>query len=564
MSKSRCNHGSLYFMFKWLALASLVGLLTGCDAGGNDSCHDIFYTDADSERLSSTDILFPSQEKRDQQINRCTRHQPVSPTSQGYVIHQKQLYWREQESSTHAKCVLGLGVRLYGLSCLFGKTTYSDQLNHFFPLEHEPEPGAIRVLGAHYAIANGKVYYQQFVVPGGQSLPAQVPLQILPLPASATAQQRRDSNYAMYGDQIFFKNRLVDGADLASFQPLYLPYPAPDDERLVFSYDFARDKYRVYWQNLMLDDSDPASFKIVDTDEGTDMPAVGDNHHRWRVVYDFEKKEKELGLIAHDPPDAVGGHFFRSRFTSPQGMSYARVQWSNGGVLYPLPLRMSEGDEFTVLPVGCAAKTGTLEGYPGISCAQLDNAAVSDFGRTKNKVYFRAREVAGADAASFRVIAVSSEKGNPDRGHAFAIDARQVYNFWDYQYLPEKSALQGPVIGPIPDQNGVFRFLSSGTNIYDISGSQDTRGLANNLCRYIDGQPTYNSNSSDPMLSTRGLKEAARDKGQGDQPYIELANDRYRYVFYDKPAGNDNPSHVIDLRTGKQLMMYGIPCDPAP
>ena len=63
------------------------------------------------------------------------------------------------------------------------------------------------------------------------------------------------------------------------------------------------------------------------------------------------------------------------------------------------------------------------------------------------------------------------------------------------------------------------------------------------LCRYEDG------------ASVRQLQTVARDHGKDGKPYLVLANQHYQYVFYAQPRGDDNPSHVVDLRTGQRLPM---------
>ena len=124
--------------------------------------------------------------------------------------------------------------------------------------------------------------------------------------------------------------------------------------------------------------------------------------------------------------------------------------------------------------------------------------------------------------------------------NAQALDAKALYSF-EPRHADgfSRIALQGDLSEPIPDRYGYFDMLADASEIYQL-GSPVRPAT---LCRYEDG------------ASVRQLQTVARDHGKDGKPYLVLANQHYQYVFYAQPRGDDNPSHVVDLRTGQRLPM---------
>ena len=518
----------------WLALVCCAAIPAPAVA---DTCYDSFYADAHSDPFDT------GGGRGKYEIHGCGTKRQISPASNNYVIARKKVYFRTQDSDDYPRCVGHLGFRLPGpdvpLGCLFGVTRYSIVTNHLLPLELSPAPKDFQVLAENYGVANGKVYYQQFVIPGARALPAEVPLRVLPY-AEKENPMRRDSGYAVYGDQVFFEGQRVEDVDATSFQALYFSDLPPDNDTQYF----ARDQSRVYWRGLLLDGSDPESLKVVD------RISVKDAHHLWRM------KRDDIDLVVSELPEALGGEFFRTRYTSAQGTPYFRVLWRDEklddgrSVLRTLPTRLAEGDEFTVLPAGCPPGVETMKALPGMSCAAFRYEAITDFGRTKDQVFFRDRVVPDADAASFQPFRIA----HYDSGavmNASAMDARALYYFNGDDKTPDRMAFHGPVTGPIPDKYGNLWYWTDSEGIYDSTGSNMGDGsFGLGLCAY--GGPG----------SARGLQVVSYDKGRDGRSYIELANERYRYVLFDTPKGGDNPGYVIDLKTGQRMTLQK-PCGSA-
>ena len=526
--------------FLSLALIACVALPKTAVANCSDEFFKLYDTRPNS--IQSRDFL---------ERGSCSRRKQASRASDNYVIYQNRLFFRHKETHSSSDCVIINPLVVLGKTrpeCLLNgfKTTYTT--NSFFPLQFDPDPTSFRLLAPDYAVADGKVYYQQFMIQDAQPRSAETPLR--PVPDS--------DDYVVYGDQVFFKDRLVRDADGASFQKL------PFEQA-------GRDKARVYFGAQMLDDSDPASFAAVPYDI---FPRYKDKLHQWRNY------TERMGVVAEKLPEDAGGGFFKTRYTSPEGQSYWRIQWAEkaeradsakekteGYMLFPLPMRMSEGDEFVSLPEGCPGKTGTLGGHPGMSCAQFDYLPDSDFGRTNNKIFFRDWVVQDADVASFQVFNIHHSYLTRTHGtYAWGIDSRNLYLFGadaydDYSKRPwDTVALQGEVTGPIPNKYGDFQLVADAADIHDLPG--DTFGDDSDLCRY-DNPPSTREvkvasayDDPSPTVSTRGLKVISRDEGRDGLPWIVLANDRYQYVFYLPPTRTSNPSYVMDLRTNQRLRMF--------
>lgn len=515
-------------------------------AARQDVCHDTIFIDAHSKTgfrgYERGNYVYDAHgEKIDNdayEYRDCTPHQQISKDSGSYVIVKNQLYFNEGKTSIVGACVGNIGIfsSIGRGFCPFGKTTYLIGDNKMFPLEFKPDPKVFRVLSENYGTASGKVYYKQFVIAGAQSLPAEILLRLLPSFDAGSGIRQGDSDYAVYGDQIFFQGQLVEGADAASFQALYFKIASEGDSYSVYD-KAARDKARVYWEGQMLDDSHPDAF------DAADSSSFRAGQRLWSVL-----PGGKLGMIVDKLPENLGGGFFRSRHISPQGKPYARV-WridkkldDGRAILQALPLRMSEGDEFAVLPAGCPPEAATMPGYPDISCAPFKYQAATVFGRTQNKIFVFDTEVPGVDVASFQLLSavVGKYEGYV---YAKAIDAHRFHLFGTDSH--SSVPLQGKVTLPIPDRYGNFFLFADAANIYDASGWGKPNMEPENLCRY------------DGPSSTRGLKVVSRNEGRDRQSYIELENDRYRYVFYSAKPEEQNNSHIIDLRTNQRLRMYG-------
>lgn len=511
----------------WVSLIVAISVcpLVACS---RDICHDNVYPDAHTKENSS-----------DSERRSCSKPRIISPGSSGYVVKQDRVYFRTSESSSYGACVGGIGsYSSAGRSmCPLGTTSVTVTTNHFFPLELSPRADESRILNEDYAATSDAVYYRQFVIRGARPLPHNVVLRVLPLPAGKTegGSSARRSDYAVYGEQVFYNGENVEGADADSFQALFLEDPGENSFDYYFT-ELARDKSRLYWEGRMLDDSKPAAIEVVDS------KYIKEGNHLWYVG------GGDIGLVLNKLPESLGGGFYRSRYTSPSGESYSRIQRSDElsdgrHKLVSLPLRMAEGDEFRVLPAGCPVRDGFMAGHPGLYCGPFEYRPATEFGRTKSRIFLADKPVPVADVDSFQIISVD----HYDYGgfaYAQAIDGHSMYLFRDGG--SNSVAIQGQVLGPIPSPYGNFLLLADAANIYDLTGWYFALG-SDDLCRYEDSS------------STRGLKLLERAEERDGHPYIVLGNKEYQYVFYANPGGKDNPGHVIDLRTGQRLRLAARP-----
>lgn len=521
----------------FLALMLASWLTVGC---GQDSCTDTFHVDAaHGERDKSGSRG---------ETKRCGDHRPAKGNSNAYVVHDGAVYFREEHSSVNGTCVGNFGsYSSAGRSfCPMGTTTYTTDMNELFPLQPAPDARSFQSVSQEYGVDKAQLYYKQFAVRGVEALPAGTPVQPLMQPYDEAGQGLRTSSYATYGAHVFFEGHPVEGADAESFKVLFLSNGKSmqtDSDAYVF-YDFARDKARVYWRGVVLDDSDPESFKVAS------RTFVQDRKHTWQVFFD------DIGLVLPNTPKALGGDYFRSNFTSAAGVPYSRVQWrgklkDDRNLFYALPLPMLEGGDFTVLKPSCKAKDRPLGTHPEFNCVPSREDDSLEFGRTATKAFFRDLEVQGADAASFQFLEVT-RYADGRFAKAYAIDAHTFYRFSRRDEKPSTVALQGPVVGTIPGEYGWFDLMADSQDIYDYTLAQSAR-----LCRYAGPS------------STSGLKVVGPRDGTGDQPFIVLANDKYRYVFYrSQPSVTPNRSHVVEVATGKRFYMYeqtgddAHPCGP--
>lgn len=490
-------------------------------ACSRDICYDYIYPDAHTKENSS------ESERRS-----CSKPRSISPESSSYVVKQNRVYFRKSDSSSYGACVGGVGsYSSAGRSmCLFGTTNVTITTHHFFPLEFSPQADEFRILNEDYAATSNAIYYRQFVIRGASPLPNNVALRVLPLPAGKRDGARL-SDYAVYGEQVFYDGENVEGADADSFQALLLEDPGKDSFNYYFT-ELARDKSRLYWAGRMLDDSKPATVEVVDS------KYIKEGSHLWKVG------DGDIGLVLNELPESLGGGFYRSRYTSSSGEPYSRIQRSDElsdgrHKLVSLPLRMAEGDEFRVLPAGCPIRDGSIAGHPGLYCEPFEYRPATEFGRTKSKVFLADKLVPVADVDGFQIISVD----HYDYGgfaNAQAIDGKSMYLFRDN--WSSSVAIQGQVLGPIPSSYGNFLLLADAANIYDLTGWYSELG-SDDLCRY------------EHSSSTRGLRLLERAEGRDGHPYIVLGNKEYQYVFYANPRGKENPGHVIDLRTGQHLRL---------
>ncbi len=517
-------------VFKKFWLPLIVAISVGpLVSHSRDICHDYVYPDAHTKENSG------NFERRN-----CSKPPSISPKSDNYIVEQGRVYFRKSDSSSYGTCVGGVGsYSSAGRSlCPFGTTSYTITTNHFFPLELSPKINEFRVLNEDYAATNDAVYYKQFVINGARRLPQKTALRVLPLPARKAdgGSSAGLSDYAVYGEQVFYNGENVEGADADSFQVLLL-------EDSDYFTKLARDKSRLYWKGRMLDDSKPAAVEVVDS------KYIKEGNHLWYVDFD------SVGLVVDTLPESIGGGFYRSRYTSPSGESYSRIQRSDElsdgrHKLVSLPLRMAEVDEFRVLPAGCPVRDGFVAGHPGLYCRPFEYQPTTEFGRTKSRVFLTDQPVPVADIDNFQIISVD----HYDYGgvaNAQAIDGKNIYLFKEGG--SDSVAIQGQVLGPIPSSYGSFFLLADAANIYDLTGWYSRLGV-DDLCRY------------EHSSSTRGLRLLERAEGRDGQPYIVLGNNEYQYVFYANPQGKENPGHVIDLRTGQRLRLAtGFreePCGP--
>lgn len=495
--------------------------LTAC--ASQDVCNDYIYKDAGSKRNSS-----------ESESRRCKRPVNVGQESEGYVIDGGQIYFVESDSSTIGTCVANMGsYSSAGRSlCPLGTTTYSITTNHYYPLQRKPRPADIRLLAEEYAATKSTVYYKQFVIPDAHPLGAGHDLRVLPRPASSLDSPGASpalSDYATYGEQVFYQGMLVEGADAYSLRALLFEHH-DETKYEYFMTELARDGSRAFWKGRMLDDSDPETLEVVDGSH------IKDKEHLWRVDY-----SDSFDLLVKELPEDLGGGFFRMQFTSPAGARYSRVQRSeklDDGhfALTALPLRMSEGKEFRALPAGCPVGSSSFAAHTELKCAAFPQLGATEFGRTNERVFLIDEELPGVDAASFEVISIDHYDYGGFAG-AQAIDLRHMYQFHDGWH--ESAPIHGQLLGPIPGPYGRFLLLADSENIYDLTGWE--RLDSDDLCRYQGN------------ASLSGLRVASREEGRNGAPYIVLENSLYRYVFYDSPLGKENPGHVVDLKTGKEL-----------
>lgn len=492
-------------------------------------CHEYIYPSAHTKENSS-----------DSEQRSCTNPRSLSAGTSGYVVEHDRVYYRKSDTSNYGDCVGGIGsYSSAGRSvCPFGTTSVTVTTNHFFPLELSPKVDKLRILNEDYAGTSDAVYYKQLVILGANPLQHKVVLRALPLPVGKAdgGSSARLSDYAVYGKQVFYKGETVEGADAESFQALHLENPGKDSYDYHFT-ELARDKSRLYWEGRMLDDSKPATIEVVDSN----YIKAGD--HLWHVG------TGSVGLVLNVLPESLGGGFYRSRYTSPSGESYSRIQRSDElsdgrHKFVSLPLRMAEGDEFRVLPAGCPVRDGFMTGHPGLYCDPFEYLPVTEFGRTKSKIFLADKPVSVADVNGFQILSVANYNYG-GFSNAQAIDGKRIYLFGDD--WSRSVAIQGQVLGPIPSPYGDFLLLADAANIYDLTGWHSTLGYDDDLCRY------------EQSSSTRGLKLLERAEERNGHPYIVLGNKEYQYVFYANPKGKENPGHVINQRTGQRLRLAAKP-----
>lgn len=521
--RKKCAPSAKLLRYSLLAIAGSF-FLTGCSA--NES-YESWYKDAFGNEKSKGPDSWKS----------WGATKKARGTSTAYVIKNNKVYYKETEESPQVTCRGLTSPVPDGPDCLGVKVPYVISTISYFPLEIDPAQDKFHSISEDYASDDQHLFYKQFIVKDFSGKLDEKKFHPMPLEGSPS---ENASSYVSDGNAIFFKDHRVRNPDLDSFKVLYFNSRARPElsAKPIYFRDFAKDKNSVFWRGQALDDSDPATFAVVDQNH------VKDGQHVWYVYFDkislLQDKSK-----AQNHASPIGNGYSRAQHHSADGKNYAVIQWTESSEKKTLIHKLidADADSFSLLAVDCKPGQQLVSDHPQLGCGpDHQGASIGEFGRDRQHVFQRDQIIPQADPSSFKIV-YDFDDGRDH--YAFALDKNAVYSFKDGEFRG-RLEIQGPLIGPLPTKYG------------DMTVYADQSGFIENKHAYMaGGRQDVDICIYEPWDAKDPMKVVSRGSGTEESPLLVIGNDRYRYVVvaYSAPFDADR-NYVLQLKTGKKLWMH--------
>lgn len=382
---------------------------------------------------------------------------------------------------------------------------------------------------------------------------------------SMPIKELKDYYYLTVGNNVFYDQKLIEGADAKSFVLIHtisksradysqdqnsvyykgIPLPNVDPKTFMMIEDkesyyqfLSKDKNQVYWQGKVIENADPESFQI-------ENKMLQDKNHVWI----YQDEEQSPILQKNLQPDIQKlDHYFSKNKT--QAFYINKV------------IENVDIETFNTIPPTCVKPNNLCKGINGEICPiSEDLNCISKtqlnydyaFAKDKNRLYQYSCNMKDIDPDSFEWLYIGNSIHNP----LIAFDKNRLYEFSSCQ----SRDISLPLIGPI-----IFIFSVNVPSMFFADSQQ---------FHFSTKQYFYETHFCASSLQDMGYEEYLKTSGslsriQSDIPKAELVfeDNFFQYIFIDPNRQQQYPTdedYIIEKSSGLSYPLFGTeesPCEP--